>query len=417
MKFRWWILVGVPIVLVSGGCSLLKDEPDAKVVYSDPLDDSWYKEPAAETSVPDQTAQARPLSARNSSVDDVQPEDTFGSSPAQDPSWGSPMDAPVGASPSTGFEEGMESSEIVGAPIGGGSVPDSVPKSQDRSLVASRSGVGTDAGDSFPGVGGAHVETDTPGLRLGTAPPRALADSGSSGGFTAPGRDPVWNPPSQENPVPPPRALESSTPNSPLQSPEGFGNPSSTVTPIDPTFEDSPPSVRVSSNSIPPNVGGGPPAGPPPSDPMTVSVPSPREEPAGSPKPDQGSPSGPVPDAETLKNQAVAEYKSGNFPESTKLFRQFQNTYPDKSTDWVQWHLAQSLLEQGLWGESGEEFRKLVGSPNRELRAEALLKLGIIDAKRGNYEIAQNRWNRILENYPDTKAATRATQELAQNRP
>lgn len=327
------------------------------------------------------------------------------------------MDTTPGSGPSSLFDEVEDSSEIVGAPIGGGTVLGSTPKSQDRSLVANRSGIGTDAGDSFPGLGDANVGTETPGLRLGTAPPPALADSGSSGGLTLPGRDPVWNPSSQDNPLPQPRDPASILSPSPPQNREEPRYPISQPAPVDPSFEGSPQVAQESSVSVTPNAGRRTLPAPPPRDPMTVSVPSQREDPIAPSKPAQESPAGPVPDAETLKNQAVDRYKAGNFPESTRLFRQFQSAYPDQSTDWVQWHLAQSLLEQDLWGESGEEFRKLVGSPNRELRAEALLKLGVIDAKRGNFEIAQNRWNRILENYPDTKAAKRATQELSQSRP
>jgi tol-pal system protein YbgF len=124
----------------------------------------------------------------------------------------------------------------------------------------------------------------------------------------------------------------------------------------------------------------------------------------------------PVPDAETLEERSLGLYRSRQFDAAIQDFRKYLAHYPDESQK-IQWFLAQALYERGNWGEASKEFRKLVGSPNPENRADALLKLGMIDEKKGDWESAQTRWNRVVKTYPQTKAAARARSFLAAKTP
>ena len=124
----------------------------------------------------------------------------------------------------------------------------------------------------------------------------------------------------------------------------------------------------------------------------------------------------PVPDAKTLEERALSLYRSRQFDDAIQDFRKYLSHYPDESQK-IQWLLAQALYERGNWAEASQEFRKLVGSPNPENRADALLKLGMIDEKKGDWESARMRWNRVIKTYPQTKAAGRAKSFLAADPP
>lgn len=122
----------------------------------------------------------------------------------------------------------------------------------------------------------------------------------------------------------------------------------------------------------------------------------------------------PLPDANTLKEQGIQQYRDKKFDEATKSFKQYLSAYPDENQE-IEWRLAQSLFLGNRWGEAEKEFDKLRGSPRPEFRADAILKLGMIDQKRGNVEGAREKWKRVVQDYPKTEAATRATKLLAES--
>ncbi len=131
-----------------------------------------------------------------------------------------------------------------------------------------------------------------------------------------------------------------------------------------------------------------------------------------SPAPAAAPTSGPLPDAKTLKDQGIQQYKNKQFDQATQSFRQYLSAYPDEDQE-IEWRLAQSLFLGNRWGEAEREFDKLRGSPRPEFRADAILKLGMIDQKRGNVEGAREQWRRVVADYPKTDAATRASKLLA----
>jgi len=125
------------------------------------------------------------------------------------------------------------------------------------------------------------------------------------------------------------------------------------------------------------------------------------------------APSGPLPDAQTLKQQGIQQYREKKYDQAIQSFRRYLSAYPDEDQE-IEWRLAQSLFLGNRWGEAEKEFDKLRGSPRPEFRADAILKLGMIDQKRGNMEGAREQWRRVVESYPKTDAATRASRLLAE---
>lgn len=120
-----------------------------------------------------------------------------------------------------------------------------------------------------------------------------------------------------------------------------------------------------------------------------------------------------LPDADALKDLGVKQYKASRFDDSIGTFRKYLGAYPDENQE-VQWRLAQALFQSNRWGEAETEFDKLRGSPRAEFRADAILKLGLIDQIRGDKEGARQHWSNVVDNYPKTDAATRASKLLAE---
>ena len=118
-------------------------------------------------------------------------------------------------------------------------------------------------------------------------------------------------------------------------------------------------------------------------------------------------------EASALYQKGLAAYREERFEEATQAFRKYLWTpYPDPTQE-IQWRLAQSYLELDRLDEAVREFNKLIGSPNPENRADALLKLGIIDQKKGDLESAHVKWNRVVSTYPTAKAASMARSLLS----
>ena len=126
------------------------------------------------------------------------------------------------------------------------------------------------------------------------------------------------------------------------------------------------------------------------------------------------TPSGPLPDAQTLKDQGIRQYREKKYDQAIQSFRRYLSAYPDEDQE-IEWRLAQSLCLGHRWGEAEKEFDKLRGSPRPEFRADAILKLGMIDQKRGNMDGAREQWRRVVESYPKTDAASRASKLLAES--
>jgi TolA-binding protein len=122
----------------------------------------------------------------------------------------------------------------------------------------------------------------------------------------------------------------------------------------------------------------------------------------------------PLPDAATLRAKGVSEYKASQFEQSIETFRKYLGNYPDDNQE-IRWRLAQALYESGRWGEASKEFNELRGSPQPEIRADAIYKLGKVDQKKGDLTAAKQQWKRVVDSYPNTVAAKKAAESLAEN--
>src|SRR5690606_15186218 len=135
-------------------------------------------------------------------------------------------------------------------------------------------------------------------------------------------------------------------------------------------------------------------------DPLLVAVESGRSTPStdvapapamASPAPKSPAAAPAPPDPKELERTAIQYYQSRQFDQAISSFQKYLSLgYPDANQE-IQWRLAQSLYESNRLNEAAEEFRKLVGSPNPENRADALLKLGLIDERNGEVEVARTR--------------------------
>jgi len=130
-------------------------------------------------------------------------------------------------------------------------------------------------------------------------------------------------------------------------------------------------------------------------------------------KPAGNAPNEVLPDAETLKELGIKQYKASRFDEAIQTFRKYLGAYPDENQE-IQWRMAQALFQSNRWGDAETEFDKLRGSPRPEFRADAILKLGLIDQIRGDKDGARQHWKNVVDNYPKTDAATRASKLLAE---
>jgi TolA-binding protein len=149
-------------------------------------------------------------------------------------------------------------------------------------------------------------------------------------------------------------------------------------------------------------------------DPLLVSKGPSRNDAAGGSRSREPAAQDPLPDAKTLKERGVDQYKKRQFDDAILTFRRYLGAYPDDSQE-VRWRLAQALFETNRWGEATQEFNELRGSPQADYRADAILKLGMIDQKKGDMVSARQQWKRVVETYPNTEAAKKASKFLAES--
>ncbi|MCA9429464.1 MAG: tetratricopeptide repeat protein, partial [Candidatus Omnitrophica bacterium] len=127
-------------------------------------------------------------------------------------------------------------------------------------------------------------------------------------------------------------------------------------------------------------------------------------------------PSADLPDPKTLKQRGIDAYHAHDFDAAVTAFRDYLSAYTEEE-DAVRAWLGYALMQDRRYGEASKEFTTLLNSANPELRADAHYYLGSIYDKQGNFEAAKVRWEQVVENYPNTKAAEKARKSLSQTSP
>lgn len=123
-----------------------------------------------------------------------------------------------------------------------------------------------------------------------------------------------------------------------------------------------------------------------------------------------------LPDAKTLKQQGINQYKDREFAAAVTSFRDYLSAYTEEEEAVRAW-LGYALMQDRRYGEASKEFNTLLNSGNPELRADAHYYLGLIHEKQGDFEAARVRWEQVVETYPNSQAAEKARKSLGQSSP
>lgn len=434
------LLVGLIVsLLLSAGCSARKDKkneefPDEFARGIDHAEKNPVDFMEMDGTGEDLSFQDKSSSGLIAAADRKNPiqDDTAPSIPKSLDSQGSIWDSPGGTSnlaPDSiaGFEsidenDFDETAPIIGgAPIGGGMVPPRADGPSATAPTAPSSGLAGGAGATAPA--GASFDGGSPGLELKSAPPRLLADAGSAPGATYP-------------PFRPPGGLSLDA-NIPAGNPTGnleLRNPLEDFTPSSSGIESGAGALSSSSGNggsraaqaIGSSAAGGAPAA---SDSAlggaagTISLEGLRpdawsgaDSSPTSTAMQAGRSTANLPDAKTLKQQGINQYKDRDFDAAVTSFRDYLSAYTEEEEAVRAW-LGYALMQDRRFGEASKEFDILLNSGNSELRADAHYYLGLIHEKQGDFEAARVRWEQVVESYPNSQAAEKARKSLGQSSP
>lgn len=306
------------------------------------------------------------------------------------------------------FDSPSAAPVIGGAPIGGSAVPPQGDSTAPFSGMTDASG-----GTVAPAPNSASVEKSASPLQFNSPPPM-IADARSASGDIAP---PFRSPGSL--------SLETNTPNAAPAAALELRNPL-IETNSSPIGTDSAAGALSTSGNGGSRaaqaigasaLGGGTAAGGTMSleglrpDPMPETESSP-----GSTAMQAGRSTANLPDARTLKQQGIDQYKDREFAAAVTSFRDYLSAYTEEEEAVRAW-LGYALMQDRRYGEASKEFNTLLNSGNPELRADAHYYLGLIHEKQGDFEAARVRWEQVVETYPNSQAAEKARKSLGQSSP
>ncbi len=139
--------------------------------------------------------------------------------------------------------------------------------------------------------------------------------------------------------------------------------------------------------------------------------------PPAQPEPAKNSGSKPAPSAgngkEAYQDAVNLIMVDKNYPAASKAFKDFLAKYPDspfKSN--AHFWLGESCMKQKNSTEAKQNFLLVVKDTGSNKRAEALYKLGVIEATSGDPDKAKKFFSLVLREYPGTATARLAQNEL-----
>jgi len=107
--------------------------------------------------------------------------------------------------------------------------------------------------------------------------------------------------------------------------------------------------------------------------------------------------------------------KDKDYVNAVPAFQAFLSQYPNSAlTDNAHYWLGQLLYNQQNYAEAKVQFEqvatKFASSPKR---ADSLLKLGVIEKSIGNLSAANNYFQQVVDEYPESTSAREASRQLA----
>jgi tol-pal system protein YbgF len=134
-----------------------------------------------------------------------------------------------------------------------------------------------------------------------------------------------------------------------------------------------------------------------------------------------GAPREPTPrsaEAETAYQTALAAFRAREYGQAVLEFLDFLGKYPKHSlAPNAQYWIGEAYYIQRDWRQSLIEFQKVLdyNAPNGRA-GEALLKIGLCHASLREAARARAAWQRIVQEHPDSEAASKAKNLLAASR-
>jgi tol-pal system protein YbgF len=145
---------------------------------------------------------------------------------------------------------------------------------------------------------------------------------------------------------------------------------------------------------------------------------APHLTPAAPPKPSRELPR-PVREgrAAPLYRKALALYKAGDYERSRSGFQEFLERFPRHSlSDNARYWIGECWYAQGQYREAGVAFRAVLVDYNDSNKfPDAFFKLGLCHHLRGDETAARTYWRRLVQRYPETRAAALARRRLSRD--
>jgi tol-pal system protein YbgF len=107
--------------------------------------------------------------------------------------------------------------------------------------------------------------------------------------------------------------------------------------------------------------------------------------------------------------------KDRDYEKAVPAFRTFLTQYPNSDlSDNAHYWLGQLLYNKQDWDGASEQFSEVVNNfTSSPKRADSLLKLGMIAKNQGNASLAQQYFEQVVAEYPNSTPARLSTEQLA----
>lgn len=122
-----------------------------------------------------------------------------------------------------------------------------------------------------------------------------------------------------------------------------------------------------------------------------------------------------VSEQESYQNAVNLILKQRDYDRAIPAFQAFLEQFPSGNlTDNAHYWLGQLLYNKQDFADAKAQFSQVVdGFPESPKRADSILKLGLIEKALGNASAANNRFQQVVSQYPNSTPAKLASQQLA----
>lgn len=119
-------------------------------------------------------------------------------------------------------------------------------------------------------------------------------------------------------------------------------------------------------------------------------------------------------DAKAAYNAAFHLYEAGQHADAARMFEAFLTSFPDNPlADNAQYWLGETYFATKAYLQALEAFRQVERLyPKGNKVPDALLKIGIVYAKLGEYDRAESQLEELIERFPSSPLVSRARMEI-----